>query len=101
MIRYTIIDNLSLILYVEKKYFDSSYILNFASEIFKDFSIQTEDTNDYTSIYLSSKTGVINEEIVERISQSLIDHQVRFNLLKENGHIRDMIVEQAFSSTRK
>ena len=101
MIKHTIVNNSTCTLDADKTYFDPASILSFAAEISGDFSLQTEDSENCTSIRLSSKHGDITEEIVERLSQSLVDHQVRLNLQKENGHVRDMIVEQAFSSTRK
>ena len=101
MLKHTIIDDMSFTLNADKTYFEPTCILEFSSEISSNFFIQTDDGNDCTTIHFTSKSGAINEDMVERLSQSLIDHQVRLNLQKENGHIRDMIVEQAFSSTRK
>ncbi len=101
MTKYKIIDNSSYIIDAEKTYFTPESILNFTSEISHKLSVQTEDSNDCVSIRIQSRDRDINDDIAKKLVQSLVDHQVRLNLQKENGHIRDMIVEQAFSSTRK
>lgn len=43
----------------------------------------------------------ITENIVKQFCNELIDQQVRYNTEKQFGHIRDLIVEEAFKPVNK
>ena len=44
---------------------------------------------------------VIPKDLIEDFQTDLIDQQVRYNVSKEFGHIRDLIVEEAFKPISK
>lgn len=52
--------------------------------------------NTVNVIFESKDKNVVNEEIVKQFCNELIDQQVRFNTNSQFGHIRDLIVEEAF-----
>lgn len=58
----------------------------------------TDSVNsDLINIFFESKNGNIVTEITPKeFCNDLIDQQLRYNINKQFGHIRDMIVEEAF-----
>ena len=47
-------------------------------------------------VIFESKEGVLDENIVKQFCNDLIDQQLREFTMEEYGHIRDLIVEEAF-----
>lgn len=43
----------------------------------------------------------IQEDVVKRFCNELIDQQVRYDMNQQFGHIRDLIVEEAFKPVNK
>ena len=62
-----------------------------------------QQTNGETIILVfESKEGnVVSDKIVKQFCNELIDQQVRFNTNQQFGHIRDLIVEEAFKPVYK
>ncbi len=53
-------------------------------------------------VELESKKGsAVTEECIMRFHNELIDQQVRYNTNQQFGHIRDLIVEEAFKPVNK
>ena len=52
-------------------------------------------------VFESKDGNTISEETVKQFCNELIDQQVRFNTNQQFGHIRDLIVEEAFKSVDK
>ena len=67
------------------KYTDKYYI----------FQKQIND-NSVRVIFESKDNHLIDEIFVKKFCNDLIDQQVRYNINKQFGHIRDLIVEEAF-----
>ena len=64
------------------------------------FFVQTE--GDSVCVVFESKEGnAVSEETVKQFCNELIDHQVRHNTNLQFGHIRDLIVEEAFKPVNK
>jgi len=59
--------------------------------------VNIDDKGENIIVNMSSKEKTpIKEETKNDFSASIIDHQVRLNLEKKFGNIRDIIVRQAF-----
>jgi His-Xaa-Ser system protein HxsD len=52
-------------------------------------------------IFESKASQLVTEEVVKQFCNDLIDQQVRYNTEKQFGHIRDLIVEEAFKPVNK
>jgi len=58
--------------------------------------------NDCIDVFFESKDGSsVTDVIVKQFCNELIDQQVRFNTNQQFGHIRDLIVEEAFKPVAK
>ena len=61
------------------------------------FYVHQQTDGDNIVVVFESKDGnTITEETVKQFCNELIDQQVRFNTNQQFGHIRDLIVEEAF-----
>ena len=66
------------------------------------FYIHQQTHGNMVNVVFESKDGnVISDEIVKQFCNELIDQQVRYNTNQQFGHIRDLIVEEAFKSVNK
>ena len=60
------------------------------------------ESEDLIIVSIESKDGsVASEDIVKQFCNELIDQQVRYITNKQYGHIRDLIVEEAFKPVSK
>ena len=62
---------------------------------------QSKENNLLEVIFESKDNQVVTEEVVKQFCNDLIDQQVRYNTEKQFGHIRDLIVEEAFKPVNK
>ena len=61
------------------------------------FFVHQQKERDSVCVVFESKDGnAVSEETVKQFCNELIDQQVRFNMNQQFGHIRDLIVEEAF-----
>ena len=61
------------------------------------FYIHQQSMGDKTEVVFESKEGnAITDTIAKQFCNELIDQQVRYNTNQQFGHIRDLIVEEAF-----
>ena len=62
-----------------------------------------QQTNGETIIVVfeSKEDNAVSDKIVKQFCNELIDQQVRFNTNQQFGHIRDLIVEEAFKPVSK
>ncbi|MDE5784183.1 MAG: His-Xaa-Ser system protein HxsD [Prevotella sp.] len=66
------------------------------------FYIHQQTDGNMVNIVFESKDGnVIHEEEIKQFCNELIDQQVRYNTNLQFGHIRDLIVEEAFKPVNK
>lgn len=66
------------------------------------FYIHQQTTEDLIVVIFESKDNqIVTEEVVKQFCNDLIDQQVRYNTEKQFGHIRDLIVEEAFKPVNK
>ena len=66
------------------------------------FYIHQQTDGDNVVVVFESKDGnAVSDSIVKQFCNELIDQQVRYNTNLQFGHIRDLIVEEAFKPIRK
>lgn len=66
------------------------------------FYIHQQMSGDTIVVIFESKDGnTVTEEDVKQFCNELIDQQVRYNTNLQFGHIRDLIVEEAFKPVNK
>lgn len=62
---------------------------------------QKTDGENIVVVFESKEGNAITEENVKQFCNELIDQQVRYNTNLQFGHIRDLIVEEAFRPVNK
>lgn len=66
------------------------------------FYVHQQTDGETVVIVFESKDGnIVSEVVVKEFCNELIDQQVRFNTNQQFGHIRDLIVEEAFKPVNK
>ena len=61
------------------------------------FYIHQQSMGNSVEVVFESKEGnAVTDTIVKQFCNELIDQQVRYNTNQQFGHIRDLIVEEAF-----
>lgn len=65
------------------------------------FIHQQTDGENVVVVFESKDGNAITEETVKQFCNELIDQQVRYNTNQQFGHIRDLIVEEAFKPVNK
>lgn len=59
-------------------------------------SIDVNNANLINVVFESKDGNIITEDISKQFCNDLIDQQIRYNTNLQFGHIRDMIVKEAF-----
>lgn len=62
---------------------------------------QQTDGGNVIVVFESKDGNAVSESIVKDFCNELIDQQVRYNTNQQFGHIRDLIVEEAFKPVSK
>jgi len=62
---------------------------------------QQTSGNNVIVVFETKNGNAISEVVVKQFCNELIDQQVRFNTNQQFGHIRDLIVEEAFKPVNK
>ncbi len=66
------------------------------------YYIHQQTTENLIAVIFESKDNqIVTEEVVKQFCNDLIDQQVRYNTEQRFGHIRDLIVEEAFKPVNK
>lgn len=66
------------------------------------FYIHQQTSGNNVIVVFEVKNGnAISDIVVKQFCNELIDQQVRFNTNQQFGHIRDLIVEEAFKPVNK
>ncbi len=67
-----------------------------------EYHIIAQEKGDSIEVVFQSKTEkTISERVIKDICNDFIDQQVRIDTEKQFGHIRDLIVEEAFNPVNK
>lgn len=94
------IDGGRLLLEADRRIYDVKAIFNAAYKFTDRCHIHHEPiSDDVTGVYIKAKENinVSLDEIANEFYNELIDQQVRLNVEKEYGNIRNEIVKKAFS----
>ena len=75
-------------------YLDAAYKFTDNFYIFK--SVEPDDKKIIHLLFEAKGENVIKESTVKQFCNELLDQQVRFHVNRQFGHIRDLIVEEAF-----
>ena len=62
---------------------------------------QQTSGNNIVAVFESKEGNAVSESIVKQFCNELIDQQVRYNTNQQFGHIRDLIVKEAFKPVSK
>lgn len=62
---------------------------------------QQTNGEEVNVVFESKESNIVSEETVKQFCNELIDQQVRYNTNLQFGHIRDLIVEEAFKPVNK
>ena len=62
---------------------------------------QQMDGGNVIVVFESKDGNAVSDSIVKQFCNELIDQQVRYNTNQQFGHIRDLIVEEAFKPVSK
>ena len=62
---------------------------------------QQTDGGNIVVVFESKDGNAVSDSIVKQFCNELIDQQVRYNTNQQFGHIRDLIVEEAFKPVNK
>lgn len=62
---------------------------------------QQPEGNAVKIVFESKDGGDLSDTIIKQFCNDLIDQQVRYNMNQQFGHIRDLIVEEAFKPVSK
>ena len=62
---------------------------------------QQTQGNNIVVVFESKEGNIVDEQTVKHFCNELIDQQVRYNINQQFGHIRDLIVEEAFKPVSK
>lgn len=62
---------------------------------------QQIDGHNIVVIFESNDDNLVTEQTVKQFCNELINQQVRYNTNQQFGHIRDLIVEEAFKPVTK
>ena len=66
------------------------------------FFVHQQTESDAVKVLFESKDGnAASDEVVKQFCNELIDQQVRHNTNQQYGHIRDLIVEEAFKPVNR
>ena len=66
------------------------------------FFVHQQTEGNAVKVVFESKDGnLVSAEVVKQFCNELIDQQVRYNTNQQFGHIRDLIVEEAFKPVSK
>ena len=97
-------DDGRILLEIDKNIYDTRAVAN-ASYRFTDrcYIYQEPISDNIMGVYFKSKedTNVLLEKMADEFCNELIDQQIRLNIEKEYGHIRNEIVKKAFSPIEK
>ena len=93
----------TLIVKLSKEFFEKEPIMEAIHEYSNSFNVNMQPLTDgFVGVSFSPKKNIeFDNNLVYEFSNKVIDYQIRRDLNKENGRIRDIIVEYAYSPIKK
>ena len=96
----TLIDKNKLLVKIDLRIYAKESVnaacYKFTNKFFVNKQISSESESVINVIFESKNEENISEETIKSFCNELIDQQVRYNTNLQFGHIRDLIVEEAF-----
>ena len=90
------------VIIAEKEYFTRDAVLLVADQYSKTYFVSVYPENEHSvRISIIPKEGQITEVNLRSMMNELIDYQIRVDLEKKFGEIRNKIVDYAFSTTEQ
>lgn len=91
------IDNNKFLVIVDMSLYVKESLIAACYKFTDRFYIHQQSNGDNVEVVFESKDGnTVSDVIVKQFCNELIDQQVRYNMNQQFGHIRDLIVEEAF-----
>ena len=91
------IDNDKFLVDVDMSLYSKESLVAACYKFTDHFYIHQLSKGDNTEVVFESKDGnTVTDIVVKQFCNELIDQQVRYNTNLQFGHIRDLIVEEAF-----
>ena len=98
----TEIDGRKFQIVVDKSLYAKESIVAACYKFTNRFYIHQQSFEDSVIVVFESKDdNIVSDDIVKQFCNELIDQQVRYNTNLQFGHIRDLIVEEAFKPVGK
>ena len=98
----TQIDNDKFLVVVDMRLYAKDSLVAACYKFTDRFYVHQQLSGDTVKVVFESKDdNTVTEVIVKQFCNELIDQQVRFNTNQQFGHIRDLIVEEAFRPVNK
>lgn len=98
----THIDNSKFQVVVDMELYAKEAIVAACYKLTDRFFVHQQAEGDSVYVVFESKDGnAVSEETVKQFCNELIDQQVRHNTNLQFGHIRNLIVEEAFKPVNK
>lgn len=100
---FTKIEEGKILVSLRKEYYEKDAVFAAAHKLTERFAVLVESLDDNTvGVHLQPKKGItINEQELNDAAldfcNEVLDQQVRLDIEKRYGHIREIIVKQAFS----
>ncbi len=93
----TMIDDETILLKLSKEFYEKEAVFASAHKFNKKCSVEIKPIEEkYVGIYLRLKDKKALSDIAKDLYDGIIDHQLRRDLEKEFGAIRELIVRHAF-----
>ena len=92
----------SLVVRLSKEFFEKEAIMSAIHEYTDEYDTSMYPLDDgYVGVSFKAKEKVNSSDRVYAFTNRVVDHQIRRDLDRESGHIRDMIVDYAYSPIKK
>jgi His-Xaa-Ser system protein HxsD len=91
------IDNDKFLVVVDMSLYAKESLVAACYKLTDRFFVHQQSMGNNVEVVFESKEGnTVSEAIVKQFCNELIDQQIRYNTNLQFGHIRDLIVEEAF-----
>ena len=86
-----------------KKFFESDSVLTVSGKYSEQYFVSVQPVGEFdVEITISAKAhSSLSEDLLKQFMNDLIDQQIRIDLQKEFGQLRNIIIEYAFSPVSK
>ena len=96
-------DSDDLMIKLSKEFFEKEPIMEAIHEYSNNFNVKMNPLEDgFIGVYFSLKKDKnFDTDLIDNFSNRVIDYQIRKDLNRESGHIKEIIVEYAYSTIKK